>query len=62
MSNQASLLIYAVLAIHCWLPLALEYDDEVGNSGANKTVVVLQSGISTSAQASIWSLGLLTIR
>ena len=42
-----------MLAARCWFVLAFEYDDEVGNSGVNKTVVVLQPGISTSAQVSI---------
>ncbi len=54
--NRVSLLLYAVSAARCWNALALEYDDEIGNSEKNKNVVVLQPRISTSAKVTRNSL------
>ena len=50
--SRVAVLLYAVSVAQCWIALALEFDDEVGNSEKNKIVVVLQPGITTSAKVS----------
>ena len=48
---KAEMLLYKLLFISLCLYInALEYDDEVGNSRKHKSVVVLESGNTTSAK------------